>query len=83
MNPFLRYRSDVRLIDRDGLERGDLERDQCLFIFSPLTWLGENAARSWFSVMSPGRGIYYEAVVTLVREGAAWNVRAIDGGWQR
>lgn len=81
-NPFRRYWSAIRIVDSVAVRRGDVPANACLFVFSPVTWLGEDLVRV-IVVESRERPAHIaQRFVFLAREAERWRVIRIETGMQ-
>lgn len=79
-NPFRRYWSDIRIVDASEARRGAIPSDACLFVFSPVTWLGEDKARLIVAESREDPDYGAQWFVFLERRRAKWVVTRIETG---
>jgi hypothetical protein len=76
------YWPAIRIVDASDVRRGVLAADVCLFVFSPVTWMGEDRVRIIVSEVreQPVHGA--QRFVFPRRERNAWRVTRVETGMQ-
>lgn len=79
-DPFLRFGPQVEVVDQDELMRGRASREECAFIFSPVTWISESLTRLIVLQVQLPESTIVEWYLYLRRNEQGWTVSLIEPG---
>jgi hypothetical protein len=79
-DPFRQFGQRVRIVDLSEIHTERLARSACIFVFSPVTWLGESLARIIVLEVQPPGSVFYERYIYLRRENGSWTITLIEAG---
>jgi hypothetical protein len=79
---FRRYWDQVRIVDSSEVRSGAVPPTSCLFIFSPLSWLGPDQGRIIVGELRPSIGYFAQRFIFLRRRPGGWRVARVETGLQ-
>ena len=78
-NPFRQFGPRVRIVDVQEFDASSLTRE-CVFIFSPVAWMGESMVRIIVLEVQPPGTVFYERYIYLRRVGGRWTISLLEAG---
>lgn len=80
--PFRRYRNDVQVLDTTAVMSGRVLPDQCLYVFSPVTWMGTTTARVIVSEYRDSPRLRAQRFVFAKKHDDRWVASRVETGVQ-
>lgn len=80
-DPFSQFAPQVRVVDQDELIRARGRREQCVFIFSPVTWISESLTRLIVLQIDLPESSIVEWYMYFRRSGDGWIVSHLESGF--
>lgn len=80
--PFRRYWNAVRIVSAAEVEQGAVPASSCLFVFSPVTWLGPDTVRIIVARTRETPRLEAQLFVFLERRRDGWRAMRVERGMQ-
>ncbi|MBB4635912.1 hypothetical protein [Longimicrobium terrae] len=77
-----RYWSDIRVVDSASVVNGAVPESACLFVFSPVTWLGRDSVRVIVAQSREQPSSITQWFVFLDRRRQGWRVVKLEAGFR-